>query len=112
MSVNQSQTQTPVGKASIRNAMGLFATGVTVPTTAHQGQYQSPKARRNDSAASSGGSRVDSDFARDLGITGTEHGDRDAKSYAAKSGVGAADTPDDLNTDDVGDFAGDDIWIE
>jgi hypothetical protein len=112
MSVKQSQTHTPVGKASIRNAMGLFATGVTVPTTARQGRYRSPKARRNDSAAPSGGSAVDSDLARDRGIDGIEHGDRDAESYAAEPGVSAADTPDDLNTDDVSDFADDDIWIE
>jgi hypothetical protein len=112
MSVNQSQTLTPVGKASIRTAMGLFATGVTVPTTSHQGQYRSPKARRNDSAASSGRSATDSDLARDLGITGIEHGDRDAESCAAEPDVGAADMPDDLNTDDVRDFADDDIWIE
>jgi hypothetical protein len=112
MSVNQSQTLTPDGKASIRNAMGLFATGVTVPTTAHQGRYRSPKARRHDSAAPSGGSAADSDLARDLGITGIEHGDRDAEGHAAKPAVSSADTPDDLNTDDVSDFADDDIWIE
>ena len=112
MSVNQSRTLTLVGKTSFRNAVDLFATDVAVLTTAHQGQYRSPQARRNDSAAPSGGSAADSDLARDRGIDGIEHGDRDAESYAAEPGVSAADPPDDMNTDDVSDFADDDIWIE
>ena len=37
--MSQTRTLTPVGKASFRNAMGLFATGVAVLTTAHQGRY-------------------------------------------------------------------------
>jgi hypothetical protein len=109
MSINQTRTLTPVGKASFRNAMGLFATGVAVLTTGHQGLYQSPKARRKYRASPSGGNAADSDSARDLGIDGIEHGDSDAESYAAKPGVGAPDTPDDLEDSD---FADDDTWIE
>jgi hypothetical protein len=112
MAINQTRMLTPVGKASFRNAMGLFATGVAVLTTADQGQYPSPKARRNDSASPSRGEAADSDLTRDLGINGIEHGDREAESCAAEPGVSAGDTPDDLNTDDVSDFADDDIWIE
>jgi flavin reductase (DIM6/NTAB) family NADH-FMN oxidoreductase RutF len=37
--MSQTRMLTPVGKASFRNAMGLFATGVAVLTTAHQGRY-------------------------------------------------------------------------
>jgi 3-hydroxy-9,10-secoandrosta-1,3,5(10)-triene-9,17-dione monooxygenase reductase component len=39
MHVHQIRTFTPVGKESFRNAMGVFATGVAVLTTAHEGQY-------------------------------------------------------------------------
>jgi hypothetical protein len=112
MSINQTRTLAPVGNASFRNAMGLFATGVAVLTTTHQGQYQTPKARRNDSASPSGGDAADSDLARDRGINGIERGVRDAESHAAKPVVSTADTPDDLNTNDASDFADDDIWIE
>jgi hypothetical protein len=73
--------------------MGLFATGPAVLTTVYQVQYQSPKARRNDSASPSGGNAAESDLVRDLGVR-------------------AADTPDDLDTVDDGDFADDDTWIE
>jgi 3-hydroxy-9,10-secoandrosta-1,3,5(10)-triene-9,17-dione monooxygenase reductase component len=39
MHAHQIRTFTPVGKESFRNAMGVFATGVAVLTTAHEGQY-------------------------------------------------------------------------
>jgi 3-hydroxy-9,10-secoandrosta-1,3,5(10)-triene-9,17-dione monooxygenase reductase component len=39
MYANQTRTLKPVGKESFRNAMGLFATGVAVLTTAHEGRY-------------------------------------------------------------------------
>jgi 3-hydroxy-9,10-secoandrosta-1,3,5(10)-triene-9,17-dione monooxygenase reductase component len=39
MNVHQIRTLTPVGRESFRNAMGVFATGVAVLTTAHEGQY-------------------------------------------------------------------------
>jgi 3-hydroxy-9,10-secoandrosta-1,3,5(10)-triene-9,17-dione monooxygenase reductase component len=37
--MSHTRALTPVGKESFRNAMGLFATGVAVLTTAHQGRY-------------------------------------------------------------------------
>lgn len=59
MSSHQTRTPALIGKASLRDAMGLLATGAAVSATSHYGRHQSPKPKRNDSASPSRGNAID-----------------------------------------------------
>jgi hypothetical protein len=99
----------PAGKESFRNAMGVFATGVAVLTTAHQGQYQ-----RRDPMIPQKQKSVVGLFDR---LAKPESTSRDPQAKlliadGARQARHAVYRPDDLNTNDDSYFADDDTWIE